>query len=317
MKKTICIILLAFTFLLSFTACDTPNQDPDPVPDNGDNANVDDQKNEETIVTTITSAEWKNAIDISKFQSFTLTGTDIGSEDGHDFDITITAKYYLGLLYVSYEGQGYDGENSHTSYSKYNTDEIKNIYRSLEGLETLGWIISDFEDFEDFGFSCLTYNENEKCYQFFPDSDTLYSFWFKNGKLAKYSYEENGQVEYLTCAYTFSDINSTGRISIPRTDIEAKFDNVVNSISANTIYTDYDNGETAYGSELKAILKSVELDEIIKYSIEFTDGELSGFDIETGSMSTSNPSISLSMHKSKVSYIKLDYNGDFRVYRNW
>ena len=308
MKKTICIILLAFTLLLSFVACDSPDPDPDPGNVNG--------KDDESVVTTITAAEWKNAIDISKFQSFTLTGTDIGYEDGYDFDITITAKYYLGLLYVSYEGQGYDGEDSHTSYTTYVEIKLDEICESLYGLETLGQAVSYFEDLDDFGFSRLTYNENEKCYQFFPASGTLYSFWFKNGKLSKYSYEENG-LEYLTCTYTFSDINSTGKISIPRTDAEAKFDNVVNSILDDAKYTDYENDKIAYGSELKAILKSVELDYIETYEAEFTDGELSHFYIQTRSTSSSNPSISLSLWEGKVSYIEFDYNGDVREYENW
>ena len=260
------------------------------------------------VVTTVTATEWKNALDFSKYTSITVTGSESGKEDGIAFDIDATVKYYGGVVYISYEGAGYDGEDSYIAYREATLEEGLRPFSAIMSLEKLHYFLEDLEETDDLGYSQMTYSEPQKSYSTITEYGRIHTFWFENGTLVKYSYEENGQAEYLNGTYTFTNQNNTERFNIPTEEIAQEYQDIVNSISASAKFYYYDDGKVyCDASDIKSMLNSKPVDIVERYYKSVVDGEMKDCLVEIGSMSSANPPISIWIRDGKLKTIEVGF----------
>jgi len=212
------------------------------------------------VVTTITEAEWKSAFDFSKYSSFTISGSEKGSEDGVDFEFDSTIKYYGGWLYVNLDGVGYQGEKDFIKYTSTSVENFSDLY--VMAFVKLKSLLNDFEELPDFGYSKLSYSAETKTYTTVRNG-YIYTFWFEEGKPVKYTYEENGLEEYLSATYTFSDFNNTQKFDIPVDTISTDYHQLVNAISNTQKFYYYKspNWSKEYynTAELKRVLEDAQM----------------------------------------------------------
>lgn len=263
-------------------------------------------------VKTVTESEWKNAFDLSKYASLTITGKEYGSEDGIDFNFNATIKYYGGLLYVSFDGPDSTGNTTMVSYFE---EPLKDFatFSPTDGFDALANLLSKFEDLGDFGYSRATYSVSDKSYQVVDDSGRIYKFWFEDGKLVKYYHDKIGQVEYLTCTYTITDYNSTERFSIPTQSVKADYQKVVSSISSSTKFYYYDdNYEKVYvdAAAIKSELNSMKIDVTEVYAKGMLNGKINYFKIQTRTISSSEKILYLYVKKGEIKSISIGYYSD-------
>ena len=264
------------------------------------------------LVTTITEGEWKNAFDVSKYSSITVVGTVNGSEDGVDFAHDTVIKYYGRLLFTTTSGVVDLLEATTISYEEVILESFYDL-----GLSSIERLLSDYRELNDFGYSKITYIESEKCYQAVSEYGEIHKFWFADGKLKEYSYEDNGQEEYMTCSYTFINVNTTEKFSIPAETIRNEYQQIVDTITSDTKFYYYgENWERVYvsASEIKAILNSAKIEIIESYQKNISNGETLGFSLTTSTMSSEDPAITLSMYDGKLSSVKIGYFYDGDVY---
>ena len=258
------------------------------------------------LVTTVTAEEWKNALDFSKFTSITVVGSESGAEDGITFEFDATIKYYGGLVHSSYSGRGYDGEDVYISYAP---ETLDNFY-SLGTLcfRELHYLVSDYEELSDFGYSKLTYSVTEKNYRTIDSSGCIYTFWFENGRLVKYSYEENGQAEYLRGTYIFTDENTTERFNIPLDQIRTEYQDIVNSISSSTKFYYYDksyNKVYCDSDDIKGLLNGITIEVVERYEKGLLDDKIYNYRLETSTMSSERKPIKLDIREGEIYEIKI------------
>jgi len=259
------------------------------------------------VVTTVTEEQWKNAFDLSKYVSFTVTGSESGSEDGVDFDFDATIKYYGGLIYIKLDGTGYHGENDFVKYESTAIESFYDLY--VEGFGNLQGIIRDFEELNDFGYSSVTYSTDTKAYTTVDERGRIYRLGFEDGKLVKFSYEDNGQEEFLFAEYTFSDINTTQKTDMPLAVIIAEYNEIVNAISSSDkfYYYDEENWTRVYydTAELKEILSNVRITNVEEYEKGSYENCFDWY-VETYSGSSSNPSIRLEVREGEIHELSIN-----------
>lgn len=267
------------------------------------------------IVTTMTQTEWRKAFDFSNYTSITVLGTESGSEDGVDFNFDATIKYYAGLVYISLSGMDYSGNDSFVNYE---TTTLEDFYAfNTLGFNELQHLMRDFEELSDFGFSKMTYSDSDKSYQTINEYGCIYKFWFENGKLAKYSYEDNGQGENLFCTYTFTAVNSTERFNIPTQSIKDEYQKIVNSITSDTKFYYYDdswNRVYVSADEMKILLSAMKIEIIDAYEKGLSNGNIKNFCIETSTMSSADKPLTLEMRDGQIYEIQIGYSYDDSVY---
>jgi len=266
------------------------------------------------IVTTMSQIEWKKAFDFSNYTSITILGTESGSEDGEDFNFNATIKYYAGLLYISLSGADYEGNDSFVNYT---ATTLENFYTfNMLGFNALQWLMNDFEELSDFGFSKMTYSDSDKSYQTIDTYGCIYKLWFENGKLVKYSYEDNGQGEYLYCTYTFTEVNSTERFNIPTQSIKNEYQEIVNSITSDTKFYYYDDDSNKVyvsANEMKILLNAMKIEIIDYYEKGLSNGNIKNFYFKTSTLSSADTPLSLSMYDGEIYIISIGHSYDSSV----
>ena len=268
------------------------------------------------VRTTVTEAEWKKALSIANYESFTVTGHETGSEDGIDFDFDSEIKYYAGLIYIELDGNSYRGDDH---YIRYEATKLDYGFSDLfvESFSCLEYLVSDAESL---GYSMFEYSDTDKSYTTI-DYGCIYKLWFENGNLVKYSYEENGQFEYLRGTYVFTDANSTERFNVPIEKIKAEYEEIVNAIPQTESFSSYDNNYNEIkhsADDMKAILLSVATDIVLVYEKGTVNGAINTYEIKTESVSSDIDPVRLEMRDGKIweIFIGASYNNGTYYFPN-
>ena len=274
-----------------------------------------------SVRTEVSAEEWKKALDLSRYESLTITGTEAGSEDGIDFDFDATITYYAGLISVEFEGPSFYGDDYFITYEATTLDTYYPL--QLLSFRELQYMLTEYEEdegyvyFDDYGYSNFTYSETDKSYRAVKYG-CIYALYFENGKLVKYSYEDNGQGEFLRGSFVFSKVNSTPKFSLPIEDIRAEYISFVNSIPETTRFYYYnDDYDKVYcdASYMKDLLLSQTIELVEGYEKGLLDGNINNFYLETETMSSEDDPIMIDVRDGKIYEIKIGrYYADSTYY---
>ena len=261
------------------------------------------------VVTTVTKEEWAAAFDFSKYNSFTITGREIGREDGQNIDYTVNIKYYGGILHCTTNGKGFLEEDSISTYKIINFNDISDI--PLDGsFEWFDGLLYDFKSLSDFGYSHATYFPDKKAYSIVLETKSA-TFSFENGVLTGFAFEYNGQAEYLSAEYTVSNINTTERFNVDFDKLNSELDTAVEIIkdADEFYYYDSDNNRvTINKADFIEFFEDFEITMIDYYSNYAKDGcDFYSWRIEilTGSSSPAE-CITIEMRSDRVYSIIFD-----------
>ena len=165
-----------------------------------------DSTNANSVVTTVTRDEWKNAFDLSQYENFTFNADMFFSEQDSVWIIKATVKQKDGFIYREYTGSQNDEVQE-------KTDSYEGKISSLRDIDLLGifsCMLDTLEKSSSYGYTMFTYNESTKSYfaeNVDVDGPCNINIWFEDKKIVKLCFTAYGNQE-IDATFTFSfDVN--------------------------------------------------------------------------------------------------------------
>lgn len=299
MKKTFKITILLLTLMLAcvlvFAACDKggDNETGDTTaaqtsaqtesaaqtPSNNSGGSQNNSGNNTnttpTVNPVVTAAKWKNAFDLTRFESFTFGMSETEKEGTNVFEEVKTIKYNNGMLYVrSSEKQNKVENHTTESYFKETPEDIGDL-RS----DWMSQLWYELRAQDDLGYSLFTFSKNDLSYTAELDivgDPTKVTIRFANGNITEITSEQkNGENEYLY-SYRFTDLNRTEEVEIPAHQIsfamlQAK-SNIKKAVSCDCFGDLYGESSDDLLYVIKDFVSDMEIGELTNLQIQ--DGDI-------------------------------------------
>lgn len=331
MKKTVKLILSVISLLLvcvlMFAACDKNDADNDKAKNTTEaqtqaqNKKPSNNNTPSPAVTTVSVAKWKNAFNISRFDSFTFASTEKYTYTNETEELELKIKYNDGVMCVEYiEKETFEGGSDEYKESFYRKGMFEDfVDLDAEWLEELIFML---EDYDDFGYSLFTYSESTKAYSaaIVEDESTIkVNIWFSNNNIVKITV--NGKHDdgiEIVGNYQFSKLDSTEKVVIPTKEINHLVTQAKTDIMTATRAESYGISASpdATLTMVQNFMANIEVGDITYIALE--EGKIYYFEydcdkttLSCGSHTITFDSVHLRFYDGKLSYIEFDDTNNY------
>ena len=198
---------------------------------NSQNNTNNNTNNAPSAVTTVSEAKWKNAFNLSRFDSFTLSASEIKKRGDYVTKYESTVKYNSGILHAEFsETEAGIKTHSKQAYITETPKDLGDLYS-----DWLRYFIFELEDTDDMGYSLFTYSAKTASYTAqikIMGSDTTVDIWFSGGNIVKIAATKESSLAEYSYTYRFTSLDATETVVIPTSAVNSAITKIRSDIAS-------------------------------------------------------------------------------------